>query len=217
MFADNSSFVDHSSFFFTLFTDAVRTFDLEKGSKPRSGRKRATFTENELRRFIKNSHRPPDLHLECEVADDIPCAAQGGQRKIDYVRMERQKDLAAPTLRSVAASCELKGPARPTLWKSDTKNWYEQLKNGEPYGIKVDVLKQYQRAKLSPETEHYVLWIVEPPDGGADIDIALAGLLRRLRSDVEGAELVECGREDIEGLWVFLFRVSRFDDTGSPL
>ena len=147
------------------------------------------------------------FRAELQAADDVLCGATSGQRRIDYACIDPTICVLHPPLRVVAATCELKGPARPTIWKPNANNWYEQIKRGEPFGIKSDVLKQHERLKRSPQTEHYVFWIIENPDHGELINSALARLLGRLHADLPFVGLTECFRKDVDGLWLFLFRL----------
>lgn len=146
--------------------------------------------------------------MRCEVAvpDDIPCRTKRGQRKIDYVYLDTPGDARPQSLRMLDATCELKGPARPTLWVP-SGNWYERTNRREPFGVKPDVAKQHERSVRSPESEHYVLWVIERPDCGEAISTALARLLGKLTTDLPTISLRECARHDSNGLWIFFFRV----------
>jgi hypothetical protein len=192
---------------FDLLSTAVCDLDRIRDSRPRKGRKRASFREVDLHGHIRNTAVSPTFQNEFQAADDVPCKTTSGQRSIDYVCIDAAICVHRPPLKAINATCELKGPARPKIWQPNTKNWYEQIKNGEPYGIEPDVEKQYKRHKIAPLTEHYVFWIIENPDRGEHINLALGRLLGRLRGDLPFVSLTECVRTEIDGLWMFLFRV----------
>jgi len=183
---------------------AVRDLDRAQGPLPRRGRKRATFVENELRAHIVRTGLPPAFRYEFPVKDDVTL----GRRSIDYVLIDPTNSVRRLPVGVIEATCELKGPARPTVWKPGTKNYYDQIKNGKRTGIKPDVSKQHQLYKQNKRAEHYVFWVIESPDHSEHIDVALPRLLARLRSDLPSVRLAECARAEIAGLWMFLFRVS---------
>lgn len=194
---------------FGLLTTAILDLDHALEHKPRPGRKRAPFTERGLNAHIKQAALSPAFRDEFQVADDVPCKTASGKRSIDYVLVDPNLSAKRPQLRAVEATCELKGPARPTIWRPTGKNYYCQIKkkNSEPFGIKPDVDKQHRRFMQAPDTEHYVFWVAEAPDQNENIDVALRRLLDRLRADLPAVRLTESSRSEIKDLWMFLFRV----------
>ncbi len=192
---------------FYLLSTAVLDLDRVRGPLPRRGRKRATFAERELNAHIRTQVRWPTLRNEYKAVDDVPCNTEQGIRSIDYVLIDPASSLTRLQLQALHATCELKGPARPTIWEPDARNCYDEPGKNEPTGIKPDAQKQHERYKLSPQTEHYVFWILERPERDENIDLALSRLLLRLRSDLPSVQRTECDRKDADGLWMFLFRV----------
>jgi hypothetical protein len=197
---------------FHLLSTAVSDLDRANGPKPRKGRKRATFIEKDLLEHIRATVRSPAFQNEFTVADDASGRTATGRRRIDYVCLDPSISVKPSALRQISATCQVKGPARPTIFKPKTKNYYEQEKEGVMHGIKPDVSKQHERSHGSPQTEHYVFWMIENPDNGEQIDKALARLLARLEADLPSVVLTECARtfvrNDFGELWMFLFRVN---------
>jgi len=191
---------------FKILSTAVFDLDTRNGSKKRKGRVRSSFTENELRNFIKTRALPTTFQYELRVAGDIPCPIQTSQRRIDYVWLKL--DAQKPTnLTDVPATCELKGPARPTVWEGN-QNWYDKPGKREPKGLKPDICKQRARSKMSPSTEHYVFWVLERPDRSQEVAVALSRLCNRLSQDVPQTRLIEYARQHLSGLWLFYFGVT---------
>ena len=187
-----------------LLCVSARLLDEMNGPQPRSGRVRATFTETQLAKqclvmLAGGKQRAVATEYYVEVCSED----RSHQTRVDFVSLAGGQMLA---------SCEVKGPARPTIYKRGTKNFYEQLKgsNRVPYGIKPDLRKQHSLAREHPDAEHYVLWILENPDD-IGFDLGLSALCARLRSEVTTIIFEEVARTAIVNengpLWLVMCRV----------
>ncbi len=185
-----------------LICSGVTALDKRNGPKPRPNRVRATFSETAL---SKECATRCDLKtgVEREFVYNVSSASGGKQVRIDYISRDSG---------SFRVTCELKGPARPTIFKG-SQNFYEQKKGkGRPYGIKPDLLKQHEMAARHPDAEHYVLWILEDFHEQGGIDAGLSVLRRRLGCDLPGIRFQEVARtavvNDFGPLWLVMSRVN---------
>lgn len=89
------------------------------------------------------------------LVTELPIESQTHKGRVDYALLGRPGGRSNTCLSAAVATCEFKGPARPTLWEY-TKNWF-----GDAFVP--DVQKQYERSQRHPEIEHYIACISSPP------------------------------------------------------
>jgi hypothetical protein len=152
---------------------------------------------------------------ESRIKSQLPYNCETGRQSIDFVLLPSPFSGRNPHISEVLATCELKGPARKTLWDFKA-NWYNR--NHGTYGLLPDVKKQYARACLYPTVEHYCAWVITLNDckskSRRDFRSSLDTLLKGVNRDLgapEGAVSTcrTCRFEQIapDEIVMFLWRV----------
>jgi len=182
-----------------LLCKGVADAEAAHGPRPRNRRTRATFIETESWEHLRGTIGLQGVQGEFSV---VTVTDNGLKRtRIDYVSVQQG---------ALKMTCEVKGPARSSIFLPGKKNYYEQRKGKALYGIKPDLLKQHELVTKHPNAEHNVFWIAEGQKT-EDIDRRLAGLIARLRADLPLVPFQEVARQAIRNefgvLWIILSRV----------
>jgi hypothetical protein len=199
----------YGNFFFDLFQSRWPEFWPHRGP----GRNQEIYFRNWLR---KNQHvDAADSSVQTNHTYTTPT---GDTQFIDYVLVPSNLCGTTPRTSDLLATCEMKGPARKTLWDGE-RNWYDR--NNHTYGLLPDVRKQSERACALPDKEHYCAWIVTLNDMGSgkvrrELDTSLDALSRMVKRDLRlhhraiatfktcHFEGLRPGRDEVMFLWRIL-------------
>jgi hypothetical protein len=145
---------------------------------------------------------------------ELHCEGATGKQWVDYVLLSSPFSDRRPQVSEVLATCEFKGPARPTLWQFKP-NWYNKNKER---GLLPDVRKQLSRASSYPHVEHYCAWVAMLSNRRSkvkrDFMSSLDTLSRQVRIDLdlpEGGIATFCAHrfDEIDSnMCMFLLRVT---------
>jgi hypothetical protein len=171
----------HADAFFQLFqTHWPQFWPLRKKNK-----------RNQELRFQDYLHTRNLINVpgESRIKSQLPFNCETGLQSIDFVLLPSPFSGKNPHISEVLATCELKGPARKTLWEFKP-NWYNR--NHGKYGLLPDVKKQYARACRYPAVEHYCAWVVTLNDCNSklrrDFHSSLDTLRKGVHLDLGAAE-----------------------------
>jgi hypothetical protein len=166
------------------------------------------------------------------IVTELPYECEAGRQSIDYVLLPPEHPYVRrdspfsgkkPHVSEVLATCEFKGPARPTLWEFNfgslpQPNWRNWYNKGGKSGLVPDVSKQLDRASFYPRAEHYCAWtaMLSDPRSKAkrEFGSSLDSLSREVRRDLDLpdgaiATFRTCRFEKIDSNMVmFLWRVT---------
>jgi hypothetical protein len=106
---------------------------------------------NQEDRFKRYLQRNQLVDAEgCSVVTELANPGETGTEELDYILMRSPFIGIKPPISEVLATCEFKGPARPTLWQFK-RNWFGERSRG----LVSDIRKQYRRCCLYRGVEHY--------------------------------------------------------------